>query len=596
MANTPYVPPDLCTGTWRIGEDDPCSQNDGKTAEGYAAEALEISGALINVFKLLGVHEQGLLIDLTGSGYPLSSGSAGGSNVANAFDATPATWTSSQVGSAVTSAPAYLGYYFGTKKTSMNTEKYAPPQPIMQHITTVKIQQGALAANRVLQARIERATGALTMSSVGFTGTGNGTLTNSKLGFKPSAGQILIVATSPTTFDVMSSSTGPLGTATVGTAFGSNSIVFTINVGTIPFVIGDTFSITLGLDWKRVDVVNLPNTANLETINVRPSSPAPYWRIVPLMFAGTASDSWEVNKLELLDYQATSIDNIEDTLFLENRDRDYSQISIPLKAHYSPFDAVGDLGKFGISILDQYIFTVSFAKMVELLGRPIIVGDVIEVTPELQYDQHLLPVKKYLEVTEAGWAAEGFTPGWRPVLYRFQAQQLLPSAEHKDLFGTPEQQKYAVDDSTFFAGIGQLETTPLTVTEDLGQQAVDAVPERGQDPQEIASGIPKIPTKIPGGIGEYDGRDTYIEDGLPPDGLPYGEGYKLPELTAAADGDYFRLNYPINLKIPPRLYRFSLYKNKWLYLETDRREEYISHKPSIAKIMRSPTRRSLKDV
>ena len=71
--------------------------------------------------------------------------------------------------------------------------------------------------------------------------------------------------------------------------------------------------------------------------------------------------------------------------------------------------------------------------MIEKLGRPIIIGDIIEVCPEMAYDQNMNLVKKYLEVTDAGWSAEGYTPGWTPLLYRFTAQQLIPGQEHRDI-------------------------------------------------------------------------------------------------------------------------------------------------------------------
>jgi hypothetical protein len=297
----------------------------------------------------------------------------------------------------------------------------------------------------------------------------------------------------------------------------------------------------------------------------------------------------------MIDYQATSIDNIQDTLFLENRDRDYQTSSIMMKCAYQPFDAIGDLGKFGFSILDQYIFTCSFARMVQLLDRPIVIGDIIEITPELQYDQHLNPVKKFLEVTDCGWSAEGYSPAWTPMMYRFQASQLLPSMENRDILGTPDQQQYSISDGSFFDNIGQQQTSPLLITETNSVVAAEAVPEDGVNILEIASGMPEIPNPPSSNPkGQYDGRGMYIEDGIPPDGLPYGEGYQLPAILTANDGDYFRLNYPDSSNIPTRLYKFSLLKNSWIYMETDMRKSMSSHKPSIRNALQSINKRSIK--
>lgn len=584
--STTYIPPSLCIGSWTIQNE--CTEADKKTIENQIAESIEIAGAQINVFKLLGVHEQGKLIDLIGQGIPLSNGSSAGSDVINAYDSNLLTsWQSAQTGSNVITDPAYIGYYFGTKKTITGTERYAPSQKIVQHITTIKIQQGANPQNRVLQARIERAQDEL-IPKITFTGTGNGQIVNLSVGYQHDPCTIIATAVNDHQFSIISDVEGPLGIINCGQMFACKTARFSIVPGNIAFVVGDMFMVRLELDWKRCDVVNLPDTSNLETVSIRASAPAPYWRIVPILFSGNVGDFWEIVKLEMIDYKATSIDNIQDTLFLENRDRDYAQTSITVKCQYQPFDSVGDLGKFGFSILDQYIFTCSFARMVELLGRPVVVGDVLEVTPELQYDHNLKAVKKYLEVTDCGWSADGYTPQWAPVLYRFQAVQLLPSVEVRDIVPMPEDQLFNVSDGTFFDKFEQVQTAPILTTEENTIVAHDKVPERGEDVQAVAfvEDMPKV------NVGN---KGMYVEDGMPPNGEPYGEGYKLPDISASNDGDYFRLNYPQHMNIPPRLYKFSLLKNRWIYQETDRRDMYSSHKPSIKNALVSLNKRSLQD-
>jgi hypothetical protein len=581
---TPYVPPaDFCFGDWTMQND--CTKLDEKFTENLIAESLEIAGAPINIFKLLGVHEQGRLIDLTGQGYPLSSGAGAGSDASNAFDISSTSWHSAQVGSLVVSTPAYLGYNFGTVKSAITGQaSSAPPAKLSHHITTLKIQQGPLAQNRALQVRVDRATGELKASNT-FIGSGNGLLVNIQPGFNPSECTILVTALTPTSFSVFSSIRGPQPNATVGVHYANQDVRFTIQPGSIPFSVGDTFTIKLELNWLRVDIVNLPNSANVETIAIRPSVPSPFWRIVPLMFNGGITDYWEVIKLELIDYQSTNINNIQDTLFLENRDRDYAQNSITLKC------SIGDLGKFGFSILDQYVFTCSFARMVQLLGRPVVTGDVIEVTPELAYDHNLMPVKKYLEVTDTGWSADGYSAQWKPMLYRFQAIQLIPSIEVRDILPMPEEAVQRVSDGSFFESITQIETTSLRASETTKVESQAAVPEVGEDITDLDTRIPE-PWKDK--IAPQQ-TNMYVENGLPPNGEPYGEGYKLPDITVATDGEYYRLNYESSTNIPARLYKFSAIKNRWLYVETDRRGEYSSHKPSVRNALISLGRRTLQD-
>jgi hypothetical protein len=105
------------------------------------------------------------------------------------------------------------------------------------------------------------------------------------------------------------------------------------------------------------------------------------------------------------------------------------------------------------------------------------------------------------------------------------------------------------------------------------------VPEKGTNVREEASGTNRF--KRP---GSYDGVGPYVEDGLPPDGQPYETGFKLPDVSTAVDGSFFRLEYDPATKIQARLYKFSSVKNKWIYVETDRRVQNSSHKPSQREI------------
>jgi len=70
--------------------------------EKVVEEALNIGGATLNVYKLLGVHEQGKLIDCTGKGDPISNGAVPSFPASNAFDKFITEWRSIQKGVGVT--------------------------------------------------------------------------------------------------------------------------------------------------------------------------------------------------------------------------------------------------------------------------------------------------------------------------------------------------------------------------------------------------------------------------------------------------------------------------------------------------------------
>ena len=87
--------------------------------------------------------------------------------------------------------------------------------------------------------------------------------------------------------------------------------------------------------------------------------------------------------------------------------------------------------------------------------------------------------------------------------------------------------------------------------------------------------------------------NLYIESALPPGGAPYGEGFTLPPPAGVTDGEYFRLYYPPETNIAARLYRFSAVKNRWIYLEQDKRGIQSSITPSVRKILESSTKQPL---
>ena len=595
-----YVPQELCVGSWQLNSLNPdaCELNDRKRQESYIAEVLNISGAPINIYKLLGIHEQGngsLLSDAVlfstsaYPGHPLTGVNSGG------------TWRSSAQGTGIPGA-AWIGASFGPKLHN-GQPAYAPNKPKLLEVGAVTLTQSTDPNRWAKQVRLDISDGACKAREPVYSGTGNGSLSIRSVGVNATQCTVTLIAVSSLEFEIyVSGISGVFGFATVGEAFNSTILNFSIIPGSAPYSAGDMFTVVIDYEWKRAGIFNLVQSPLPQTLGLKSTVLANAVRIVPTMFTG--SSSWEVLAFDVRDSAPTDINNIQDLFFNENRDRDYADSPITLRVQFNPADSTSDLSRFGINILDQYSFTASFNSMVKLLGRPVVVGDIIEVIPEMQYDHNLRPVRKFLEVTDTGWASEGFSPQWQPMIYRFQAQQALPSQETRDIFGTINTQKYLLSDDLLQFN-NQLDTTPLTQTEELIKVASDAVPEIGSDDQITTVGQPlkiAIPSVNEKGQPEAVKQQSvpngpqgiYIEDGLPSNGEPYGEGYKLPETAGASDGDYFRLYYAPETKIPPRLYRFSTVKNRWIFMETDRRGEYSSHRPSVRNILQSETKQGLK--
>ena len=123
-------------------------------------------------------------------------------------------------------------------------------------------------------------------------------------------------------------------------------------------------------------------------------------------------------------YDAMEPTNIQDLLFLENRDRKYEKDIYRLRGHYSVQNLDFDLSQFGLFLSNDTIFiNVHYNDMMDILGRKMMVGDVIELPHLLDYDPlndnpTLFPtaLKRFYQVTDANFGSEGFAIDWYPHL------------------------------------------------------------------------------------------------------------------------------------------------------------------------------------
>src|SRR5258708_5437063 len=82
-----------------------------------------------------------------------------------------------------------------------------------------------------------------------FTGIGNGLIVNVQGGAGSIAENITISFTASNTFNVAGSSTGAIGSGSLGAPFASAELSFQINLGSVPFVAGDVFTFSTTPPW-----------------------------------------------------------------------------------------------------------------------------------------------------------------------------------------------------------------------------------------------------------------------------------------------------------------------------------------------------------
>ena len=123
--------------------------------------------------------------------------------------------------------------------------------------------------------------------------------------------------------------------------------------------------------WYGVDKVSLPDNDCLNTVHFKQSVPSRYWRLRPTKFNGTDTDFWEVLALQLFPFVETNEDNIQDLIFLENRDREYSKDPLLIKGTYDLLDVQSELSKFGIELPSQTILHGWFSNLCSSFGATI---------------------------------------------------------------------------------------------------------------------------------------------------------------------------------------------------------------------------------
>ena len=141
-------------------------------------------------------------------------------------------------------------------------------------------------------------------------------------------------------------------------------------------------------------------------------------------------------------YNSMDPTNIQDLLFLENRDRKYDQNIYRLRGHYNVQNLDFDLSQFGLFLNNDTIFiTVHYNDMIDIIGRKLMVGDVLELPHLLDYhplDEDIpIALKRYYQITDANHASEGFSLTWYSHLWRIKCEPLINSQEFKQILQQP---------------------------------------------------------------------------------------------------------------------------------------------------------------
>ena len=141
-------------------------------------------------------------------------------------------------------------------------------------------------------------------------------------------------------------------------------------------------------------------------------------------------------------YDVLNPTNIQDLLFLENRDRKYDPNIYRIRGHYNVQNLDFDLSQFGLFLNNDILFiTVHYNDMIDIIGRKLMVGDVLELPHLLDYNplNETIPtaLRRFYQVTDGNYGSEGFSPTWFPHLWRIKCEPLVDSQEFAQILQEP---------------------------------------------------------------------------------------------------------------------------------------------------------------
>ena len=154
-------------------------------------------------------------------------------------------------------------------------------------------------------------------------------------------------------------------------------------------------------------------------------------------------------------YETQSPLNIQDLLLLENRDRIYDPDIYVMRGVYRQQDVDFDLTQFGLFLNNDTLFiTFHYNDMIDIVGRKLMVGDVIELPNLKDYNplNSALPLAlpRYYVIQDANFAAEGFSVTWLPHLWRVKATPLTNAQEYNNILNKPFVANYIWDPGDFY--------------------------------------------------------------------------------------------------------------------------------------------------
>ena len=283
-------------------------------------------------------------------------------------------------------------------------------------------------------------------------------------------------------------------------------------------------------------------------------------------------------------YDAVKETNIQDLLFLENRDRKYDPDVYSMRGIYNVQDIDFDLSQFGLFLSnDTLMLTIHMNSSVKTLGRKIMSGDVVELPhlkDEYALNDYSVALKRFYVVEDVNRAAEGFSQTWFPHLYRLKLKQIYDGQEYSEIMDLPAEEgsdntlrdllsTYEKEMQISNAVVAQAEVDSPKSGYDINHYYTVSTNDDGSvdlstaDNDELdASNIDRNSDEVIN-RPEREGYTGYLvgTGDTAPNGAPFGFGIQFPSTNV--DGDYFlRTDF-----LPNRMFRYD--GARWVKVQDD---------------------------
>jgi hypothetical protein len=282
------------------------------------------------------------------------------------------------------------------------------------------------------------------------------------------------------------------------------------------------------------------------------------------------------------------VTNIQDLLFLENRDRTYDPEIYRIRGIYNVQNIDFNLSQFGLFIDNDTLYmTVHINDFIKYIGRKPISGDVIEL-PHLRDDFALndkdYSLPRYYVIEDVGRASEGFSVTWYPHLYRLKLKRVTDSQQFASIFNQAAKDANGdpVADGTTLKDLLSTFNKEIEINQQLVAQAEADAPESGYETRQFytldvddqgktvletadmntvdADNQSNINAASEIGVPPRSGYTGYlVGDGFPQNGYAFGFGIQFPS-SPAQDDFFLRTDF-----LPNRLFRFD--STRWVKIE-----------------------------